>query len=100
MIVVSKSNFKNTNPLAAAFYNCVSHFFSWHFTSPHDLRGFSLFKMNPSPMCGEAGLQTTAPANLAARAEADGIILAARFHVNIQSLDFVQNKRFRTLSGK
>jgi len=34
-------------------------------------------------MCGEAGLQTTAPAVLAARAEADGIIPAAEFYVNV-----------------
>lgn len=34
-------------------------------------------------MCGEAGLQTTAPANLAARAEADGIIPFAVFYVNV-----------------
>ena len=36
-------------------------------------------------MCGEAGLQTTAPANLAARAEADGIIPVAGFCVNVAS---------------
>jgi len=39
-------------------------------------------------MCGEAGLQTTAPANLAARAEADGIIPVAEFCVNVQMLNF------------
>jgi hypothetical protein len=44
--------------------------------------------MGPSPMCGEAGLQTTAPANLAARAEADGIIPFAEFCVNVQMLNF------------
>jgi hypothetical protein len=44
--------------------------------------------MGPSPMCGEAGLQTTAPADLAARAEADGIIPFAEFCVNVQMLNF------------
>jgi len=44
--------------------------------------------MGPSPMRGEAGLQTTAPANLAARAEADGIIPFAEFCVNVQLLNF------------
>jgi hypothetical protein len=39
-------------------------------------------------MCGEAGLQTTAPANFAARAEADGIIPLAEFCVNVQLLRF------------
>jgi hypothetical protein len=39
-------------------------------------------------MCGEAGLQTTTPANLAARAEADGIIPFAEFCVNVQMLNF------------
>jgi hypothetical protein len=43
----------------------------------------------PSPMCGEAGLQTTALANLAARAEADGIIPVAGFCVNVQTLNFI-----------
>ena len=44
--------------------------------------------MDPSPICGEAGLQTTAPADLAARAEADGIIPLAEFCVNVQMLNF------------
>ena len=43
----------------------------------------------PSPMCGEAGLQTTALAGLAARAEADGIIPVEGFYVNVQTLNFV-----------
>jgi hypothetical protein len=34
-------------------------------------------------MCGEAGLQTTALAGLAARAEADGIIPVEGFYVNV-----------------
>jgi hypothetical protein len=51
----------------------------------------------PSPMCGEAGLQTTALAGLAARAEADGIIPVEGFYVNVQTLNFVT---FRTLEGK
>jgi hypothetical protein len=42
--------------------------------------------MGPSPMCGEAGLHTTALANLAARAEADEIIPFAGFCVNVQLL--------------
>jgi hypothetical protein len=48
----------------------------------------SVFLMGPSPMCGEAGLQTTTPANLAARAEADGIIPFGEFCVNVQRLNF------------
>jgi hypothetical protein len=46
----------------------------------------------PSPMCGEAGLQTTALANLAARAEADGIIPVAGFCVNVQTLNSAAKK--------
>jgi hypothetical protein len=45
-------------------------------------------EMVPSPMCGEAGLQTTALADLAARAEADGIIPVAEFCVNVRMLNF------------
>jgi hypothetical protein len=46
-------------------------------------------------MCGEAGLQTTAPADLAARAEADGIIPVAEFCVNVQMLNFAPFNRLR-----
>jgi len=47
-------------------------------------------------LCGEAGLQTTAPADLAARAEADGIIPFAEFCVNVQMLNFAP---FSSLKG-
>jgi hypothetical protein len=53
----------------------------------------TFYKAFPSPMCGEAGLQTTAPADLAARAEADGIIPVAVFCVNIQMLKFALSHR-------